>query len=126
MNQHVSAPVCGESHADKNHEANILAQLPDEGETAHAAAVFSQLADATRVRLLCMLAKDELCVCEMSDLLGMSQPAVSHHLRGLREFGAIDFRKNGQRTLYSISESDEGKAVRQLLNVIGCGEVSHA
>ncbi|MEZ4627969.1 MAG: metalloregulator ArsR/SmtB family transcription factor [Eubacteriales bacterium] len=86
--------------------------------------IFSQLADATRVRLLCMLAKDELCVCEMSDLLGMSQPAVSHHLRGLREFGAIEFRKNGQRTLYSISESDEGKAVRLLLNVVGCGSVS--
>jgi ArsR family transcriptional regulator len=116
-------PGCDAPHEDKEHEEIVRAFLPDQRTAENAAAVFTQLSDATRVRLLCMLADSELCVCEMSDLLGMSQPAVSHHLRGLREVGAIRFRRVGQRTIYSLNENEAGDTIRRLLKVAGCGKV---
>lgn len=115
-------PVCGTSHVDKQHEEQIRARLPGESEAVDTAAVFTQLSDATRVRILCMLASSEMCVCEMADILGMSQPAVSHHLRVLRQFDAISFRKSGQRTLYYIGKNQIGETIRRLLEVAGCGE----
>jgi ArsR family transcriptional regulator, lead/cadmium/zinc/bismuth-responsive transcriptional repressor len=115
-------PVCGISHVDRQHEEQIRARMPGESEAVDVAAVFTQLADATRVRILCMLASGELCVCEMADILGMSQPAVSHHLRVLRQFDAIRFRKSGQRTVYDISDNQIGETIRRLLEVAGCGK----
>jgi len=107
---------------DKRHEDEIRTRLPSETQAADAAAVFARLSDATRVRLLSMLAASDLCVCEMADMLGMSQPAVSHHLRVLRECDAVRFRKSGQRTMYYISDNETGDTVKRLLNVVGCGK----
>ena len=122
MKADTELPVCGVSHVDKQYEELIRAHLPDESEAVDTAAVFTLLSDATRVRILCMLASGELCVCEMADLLGMSQPAVSHHLRVLRQFDTIQFRKSGQRTVYYISKNQIGETIRRLLEGAGCGE----
>ena len=111
-------PVCGIEHIDKQHEEQIRARLPGESEAVDAAGVFALLSDTTRVRLLSMLAASEMCVCEMTDLLAMSQPAVSHHLRILRQNDAIRFRKSGQRTLYDISDNAIGSTIRKLLDVV--------
>ncbi len=116
-------PGCGERHTGGEREEELRTRLTGESEAAQAAAVFSLLADPTRVRLLCMLADSGLCVCEMSDLLGMSQPAVSHHLRVLRRCDAIRFRKDGQRTIYFISGNTVGDTIRRLLQTSGCGKV---
>ena len=121
MNDNTGAPLCGVTHTDSQHEDEIRARLPSEDAAVDAAAVFALLADTTRVRLLSMLAASDLCVCEMADLLGMSQPAISHHLRVLRQFDAIRFRKWGQRTVYYISDNETGETIKRLLNVAGCG-----
>lgn len=121
MNEITGAPLCGVTHIDKQHEEEIRARLPSEDAAVDAAAVFALLADTTRVRLLSMLAASDLCVCEMADLLAMSQPAISHHLRVLRQFDAIRFRKWGQRTVYYISDNETGETIKRLLNVAGCG-----
>ena len=117
-----ATPICGESHIDQQHEEEIRAHLPVEDAAVDAAAIFAHLSDTTRVRLLSMLAASDMCVCEMADLLGMSQPAVSHHLRVLRQFDAVRFRKWGQRTMYYISDNETGELVRRLLSVVGCGK----
>ncbi|MEA5047225.1 MAG: metalloregulator ArsR/SmtB family transcription factor [Eubacteriales bacterium] len=122
MNDSIGLPVCGENHVDRQHEEEIRTRLPSEDQAVDAAAIFAQLADTTRVRLLSMLAASDMCVCEMADLLGMSQPAVSHHLRVLRQFDAVRFRKWGQRTMYYISDNETGELVRRLLSVVGCGK----
>ena len=85
MEELLATPLCCENHIDPQHEAQLRARLPSEAEAADVAAVFAHLSDSTRVKLLSMLAASDLCVCEMADLLGMSQPAVSHHLRILRQ-----------------------------------------
>ncbi len=114
--------ICSVSHVDPKHEEEIRAHLPGESEAIDAAAIFTQLSDTTRVRILSMLASSEMCVCEMADLLGMSQPAVSHHLHVLRQNEAIRFRKNGQRTVYYISDNAMGVTIRRLLEVVAGGK----
>lgn len=109
------APGCQVSHQDAAHEAEIARAIPTEDEAVDAAALFAHLADSTRVRILSMLAVSGLCVCEMSDILGMSQPAVSHHLRILRQCGIVRFKKQGKRTLYLLGDTEECKRIRSLL-----------
>ena len=118
MKERNATPICGENHIDQQHEEEIRAYLPDEDEAVDAAAIFAHLSDTTRVRLLSMLAVSDMCVCEMADLLGMSQPAVSHHLRILRQFDVIRFRKWGQRTVYYLSDNEIGDMVKRLLHVV--------
>ncbi|MCE5187946.1 MAG: metalloregulator ArsR/SmtB family transcription factor [Eubacteriales bacterium] len=122
MNDSVPTPLCGESHIDPQHEEQIRARLPSEDEAADIAAVFTHLSDSTRVKLLSMLATSDLCVCEMADLLSMSQPAVSHHLRILRQCDVVRFRKSGQRTMYYLSDNEIGNTIRQLLQVVMSGK----
>lgn len=117
MEELIATPLCGENHIDPQHEEQIRARLPSESEAADAAAIFTHLSDTTRVKLLSMLAASDLCVCEMADLLGMSQPAVSHHLRILKQCDVIRFRKWGQRTMYSLSDNEIGETIRRLLEV---------
>lgn len=122
MEESLATPLCCENHIDPQHEEQIRAKLPSEGEAADMAAVFSYLSDSTRVKLLSMLAASDLCVCELSDLLGMSQPAVSHHLRILRQCDVVRFRKMGQRTVYYLSENEIGDTIRRLLQVVTNGK----
>lgn len=117
MNDACETPLCGGNHIDALREQRIRAVLPGEDAAADAAALFGYLADSTRVRLLSMLAASELCVCEMADILGMSQPAVSHHLRVLRQCGVVGFQKQGQRALYSLSDNETGRTIRRLLSI---------
>ena len=64
---------------------------------------FRLLADPTRVRLLCALADGaELDVTTLAEIAGVAQPATSQHLARLRLAGAVDVRKDGRRSLYSI------------------------
>lgn len=118
MKDPIATPLCSENHIDPQHEEQIRMRLPSESEAADVAAIFTHLSDSTRVKLLSMLAASDLCVCEMADLLGMSQPAVSHHLRILKQCDVIRFRKWGQRTMYYLSDNEIGETIRRLLEVV--------
>ncbi len=69
-----------------------------------AAELFKALGDATRVKMLRALAKRELCVCDISAVIKMSQSAVSHQLRVLRGARLVKYRKEGKRAWYSIND----------------------
>ena len=63
------------------------------------------VADANRLRILACLKKGEVCVCEFTDVLNISQPAVSQHLRKLKEAGIITERKVGTWKHYRIDDN---------------------
>ena len=65
---------------------------------------FQVLADPTRVRMIKALADSEWCVSDLTQALGMDQPAVSHQLKYLRELGLVDWRKRGRHVYYSLSD----------------------
>jgi len=62
------------------------------------------LADETRLKIIMMLSRRDLCVCEIMDKLGMSQPAVSHHLRILKKSGIVQDDKDGRWVFYSLDK----------------------
>jgi len=63
------------------------------------------VADANRLKILACLKKGEVCVCDFTDVLGISQPAVSQHLRKLKEADIISERKVGTWKHYRIAEN---------------------
>jgi ArsR family transcriptional regulator len=69
------------------------------------AETFQALGDPTRVKILWTLTKGELSVSELVVLLEMSQPAVSHHLRTLRNLHIVKVRKEGKISYYSIDDN---------------------
>ncbi|QSO53201.1 winged helix-turn-helix transcriptional regulator [Alicyclobacillus curvatus] len=66
------------------------------------AEIYKSLGDKTRLHMLALLAKDELCVCELVAILEMSQPSVSQHLRKLKQVGLVKERKTAQWVFYSL------------------------
>lgn len=65
---------------------------------------FSVLADANRLRLLSVLAEQELCVCDLAALVEMSESAVSHQLRLLRSMRVVRYRKQGRKVFYTLDD----------------------
>jgi len=66
---------------------------------------FKALGDETRLKIIQMLSKKEMCVCEVIDQLDLSQPAVSHHLKILRQAGLVKDTKEGKWVFYTLDES---------------------
>ena len=69
--------------------------------------VLSQLVDSTRIRIFWLLCHYEGCVTNISYIMGMSSPAVSHHLRSLKESGLIESRREGKEVYYKAVDSPE-------------------
>jgi len=68
--------------------------------------VFKALSEETRLRILKLLENGELCVCDITEALDMTQPNISFHLGMLKEAGLIKDRRNGRWMHYSLDESD--------------------
>jgi DNA-binding transcriptional ArsR family regulator len=68
------------------------------------AETFKILGDPTRIKIAFALSREELCVCDIANLLGVSQSAVSHSLRTLRQMKLVRFRKEGQIAYYTLDD----------------------
>lgn len=66
--------------------------------------LFKVLGDENRTRILYLLSLQELCVCDIADILEMSLPAVSHHLRLLRAHRLVKYRREGKQVYYSLDD----------------------
>jgi len=91
----------------------IRAGLASDTRVARTTAIFSALADSTRFRILDALACEELCVCDLAEIAGVSQSGVSHQLRLLRDRGLVEYRREGQRAVYRLADEH----VRTLIGV---------
>ena len=87
---------------------NMLGSVPDD----ELAQLFKVLGDNTRIRILDALYRSELCVCDLTALLGMNQSAVSHQLRVLRDARIVKSRKHGKNVLYSLDDEHISGLVR--------------
>lgn len=95
--------------------ARVSAGLPAAEKIATLADTFSALADPTRLRVVLALAQEALCVCDLAAVTGVSQSAVSHHLRVLRDRRLVTFRRDGKRAVYRLADEH----VRRLLAETG-------
>ena len=83
---------------------NVMAQMPPDEILYDLAELFKVFGDTTRIRILYALFESELCVNDMAQLLGLSQTAVSHQLRVLKNNKLVKFRKEGKIIFYSLSD----------------------
>jgi ArsR family transcriptional regulator, lead/cadmium/zinc/bismuth-responsive transcriptional repressor len=74
---------------------------------------FKLLGDYNRIRILCALYHQEFCVCELSLLLDMSQSAISHQLRLLRNKNIVKFRKENKQIFYSLQSEEVIKIIKE-------------
>jgi DNA-binding transcriptional ArsR family regulator len=68
------------------------------------AATFKVLGDPTRTKMISALLQEELCVCDLASLIGISQSAISHQLRVLRNMNLVKYRKDGRIAYYSLDD----------------------
>ncbi len=100
-----AAPKCHADHTGEN-LAKIAQQYLLDGITAtHIADLFKALSDPTRVRIIGVLANMEICVGDLCLVLGMTQPAVSHQLRLLRNLHLVRARKEGRHVFYTLDDA---------------------
>lgn len=94
--------------------ADVLDQLRDRlAEVEGLSQIFRVLADETRTKLIYVLSLKELCVCDLAEVLGISVPAVSHHLRLLRAMRLVKYRRDGKSVYYSLDDHHIITLIRQ-------------
>lgn len=84
--------------------AKVKECIPEEETLYDLAELFKVFGDTTRIKILCALFQSEMCVCDMAALLGMTQSAISHQLRVLKQTRLVKFRKEGKVVYYSLDD----------------------
>ena len=98
-------PNCEERLVHLDNVRQVQLEIMPMDEAQRRAELFNVLADPNRLRLLSVLAKQELCVCDLAAGLKMGESAVSHQLRVLRSMRMVNYRKEGRNVYYSLADS---------------------
>ena len=106
-------PLCAKTATHPEKIQKVRTFLPDTETTSSLAETFKVLGDPTRLRIILALLVDELCVCDLSELVGMSQSAVSHQLRILRNLKLVKFEKRGKMVYYSLDDEHIRNLIRE-------------
>lgn len=105
--------ACEATCVDAVKVSRVRTQMRPAQAIAAAAQTFKILGDPTRVSIVWALSREELCVCDLAALLGMSQSAVSHSLRSLRDLRLVRHRREGRIAYYSLDDEH----VAELLDI---------
>lgn len=97
--------TCEVQYVDRKKVDRVLSLMKGERTFQELAETFKILGDPTRIKILFALSKAELCVCDLSQLLGVSNSAVSHQLRLLRNMKLVKFRKEGKMAYYTLDDA---------------------
>ena len=84
--------------------ALVREKMPQEEELYDLSELFKVFGDSTRIKILYVLFESEMCVCDIAQLLGMTQSAVSHQLRILKSSKLVKFRREGKTVFYSLDD----------------------
>ncbi|MEA4891738.1 MAG: metalloregulator ArsR/SmtB family transcription factor [Peptococcaceae bacterium] len=83
---------------------DVREHMPDDDTLLDLADLFKVFSDSTRVKILCALFSAEMCVCDISVLLGMTKSSISHQLRILKQSKLVKNRKDGRVVYYSLND----------------------
>lgn len=104
-------------HEDK---VNILkSNILEEKTMIKVSQLFKVLGDPTRIKILYALKETELCVCDLSVVLGMSQSAISHQLKTLRDIDLVRSRKEGKVVFYRLADAHVDMIFREAIEHVG-------
>ena len=103
---------------EQNHTAAMRELLRDEGHFQRIADIFRQLGDASRIRIFWLLCHCEECVVNIADMVEMSSPAVSHHLRVLKDSGLLDSRRDGREVYYRAADAPQSRLLHEMIEQV--------
>jgi len=108
-----SVDKCGIWAIDRERVTETKKRLPSDETFTMLSETFGALADSNRAKILYALENQELCVCDIACVVGISDSAISQHLRILRTLRLVKQRKTGRMMYYSLSDQH----IRQLMDV---------
>ena len=97
-------PTCDYLHAHDELIARVTENMPDEMMLYDLAELFKVFGDSTRIRILYVLLEAEVCVCDLAEILNMSQSAISHQLSILKRSRLVKNRREGKSIFYSLAD----------------------
>jgi ArsR family transcriptional regulator len=97
-------PRCGEEQIHQEAVDTVEASLPHDETLYDLAELFKMFGDSTRIKILYSLFESELCVCDIAQVLGLTQSAISHQLRILKAGKLVKFRREGKTVFYALAD----------------------
>ena len=95
---------CEYMHVHEEIVDQVNQNMPDEEILYDLAELFKLFGDSTRIKILYVLFESEMCVCDIAQLLGMTQSAISHQLRALKQSKLVKYRREGKTVFYSLAD----------------------
>lgn len=95
---------CEVKHVHDEAVQSVKARLIDDGLLCDVAELFKVFGDSTRINIIATLYENELCVCDIAEVLNMTVSAVSHQLRILRHNKLVKTRRSGKEVFYSLAD----------------------
>ena len=95
---------CEFMHAHEDIIDKVNQEMPEEEILYDLAELFKIFGDSTRIKILYVLFESEMCVCDIAQLLNMTQSAISHQLRALKQSKLVKYRREGKTVFYSLAD----------------------
>lgn len=95
---------CDYIHAHQDVVNAVNDVMPEDEVLYDLAELFKVFGDSTRIKILYVLLEAEMCVCDLAQLLHMTQPAISHQLRVLKQSQLVKYRREGKTVFYSLAD----------------------
>ena len=109
---------CEEKHVNYELVAKISSELPSEDELYDLAELFKVFGDSTRIKILFVLFEEEMCVCDIAQTLNMTQSAISHQLKILKQSKLVGNRREGKSVIYFLADDHVRTIINQGINHI--------
>ena len=104
---------CEFKHIHQDIIETVRENMPEEDMLVDLAELFKVLGDQTRIKIIFILFKEEMCVCDIADLLDMTHSSISHQLRVLKQARLVKFRKEGKVVYYSLDDEHISQIVKK-------------
>ena len=102
--ENVTLDCCDETLVHRELVEQVYAKMPDQERLDDLADLFKVFGDTTRIKILYVLLEKEMCTCDLAEVLGMTQSAVSHQLKVLKISRLIKSRREGKSVWYALAD----------------------
>ena len=105
-------------HQHGQSKEQLLNHMPATENFELVSSIFKQLSDPTRIRIFWILCHCEECVINISAMMNMSSPAISHHLRILRSSGLITSHRTGKEVYYQAADTEQSQMLHKMIEQV--------
>lgn len=105
LKKNQEAECCEFIHVHQDIVDRVNRVMPDEDTLYNLSELFKIFGDSTRIKILYVLFESEMCVCDIAQLLSMTQSAISHQLRALKQSKLVSSRREGKTVFYALADS---------------------